>query len=185
MGEPDLIRRSQQGDRAAFEALFRSWVRPLYAYLLPQVRDVQLAEDLAQETLFRAWKSIRSLDDPAKFKGWLFAIAHRALLDSARSNARTKRLRLTSLQSEPPSRDVASPTPEQEALLDALSRLPESYRAALSLRFLSGLSHEQIEARLGVTNGSLRGLLHRGLAMLRDELDVKQTTTDPNHETRP
>ena len=183
MNELELIRRSQQGDRSAFEALARLWARPVYACLLPQVRDVQRAEDLVQETLLRAWKSLKRLDDPSKFPGWILTIAQRLAIDESRS----QRLPLRQVELDAQPDRSSSLDPRQEEMLDALNRLPERYRTALSLRFLSGLSPMQIEQRLGITNGALRGLLHRGLQMLRDELDIAQheTEIDKPYEARP
>lgn len=183
MNDLDLIRASRQGDRSAFEALARLWARPIYAFLLPHVRDVQLAEDLTQETLLRAWKSIRTLADASKFKGWLFAIAQRQMIDDSRS----RRLPFRTVELDARPARPASLDPRQDEVLDALTRLPESYRTALSLRFLSGLSPTQIQERLGISNGSLRGILHRGLQMLRDELDLSSQTDKPHearHDTR-
>jgi RNA polymerase sigma-70 factor (ECF subfamily) len=175
VNEPDLIRRSKQGDRAAFESLLRLWARPIYAWLLPHVKDVHRAEDLTQETLLRAWKSISALDDPATFKGWIFAIAGAVMIDGARFDSRSRRSRL---RTEPLREDTTEAPPidtKQEEILHALAQLPAAYREALSLRFLSGLAPAEIEKRLGISNGSLRGLLHRGLRMLREELAPDDT----------
>jgi len=54
--------------------------------------------------------------------------------------------------------------------LDALRGLPESYRQALSLRYLAGADYETIARQLALSNGSLRGLLHRGLDLLRKRM---------------
>ncbi len=187
MNEADLIRASQQGDRRAFEALLRLWARPIYAWLLPHVRDVHRAEDLTQEALLRAWKSIGTLDEPAKFKGWFFSIAQAVLIDSARFNNRKKRddRRLRhrdEINSQPVEPETES---RRDELLTALTRLPETYREALSLRFLSGLPLGDIERRLRITNGALRGLLHRGLRMMREELLTSEAKEEAEHEVEP
>src|SRR5205807_10077502 len=70
------------------------------------------------------------------------------------------------------------PTPDEAAhreearrrVLAALRSLPEEYRMPLALRYLTGADYEAIGEQLGLTNGSLRGFLHRGLKMLRDRL---------------
>ena len=190
LNEDDLIRKSQQGDKASFESLLRLWARPIYAWLLPHVKDVHRAEDMTQETLLRAWKSIKSLDDPAKFKGWIFSIAQRTLIDQTRFDSRKRRSRLRTEYGETDTISSTDATdPRQEVVLEALNRLPTAYRDVLSQRFLSGLSPGEIEQRLNITNGSFRGLLHRGLKMLRDELEpfdesIQQVDT-PIQEIKP
>src|SRR5581483_4971206 len=59
----------------------------------------------------------------------------------------------------------------RQQLLDLLRSLPEEYRLPLWLRYFGGADYETIQAQLGLTNGSLRGLLHRGLRMLREECE--------------
>ena len=71
-----------------------------------------------------------------------------------------------------------APGPEQHAereetraaVLAVLRSLPEEYRLPLTLRYIGGAHHETIRMQLGLTNGSLRGLLHRGLQLLRSKL---------------
>src|SRR5207245_11020666 len=58
----------------------------------------------------------------------------------------------------------------RQKVLAILRSLPEEYRLPLTLRYLAGADHETIQLQMGLTNGSLRGLLHRGLKMLRTEM---------------
>jgi DNA-directed RNA polymerase specialized sigma24 family protein len=63
--------------------------------------------------------------------------------------------------------------PAAEKVIHALRSLPEDYQRPLSLRYLAGLDYETVSQQLGLTNGSLRGLLHRGLEMLREKMKQK------------
>jgi RNA polymerase sigma-70 factor (ECF subfamily) len=70
-----------------------------------------------------------------------------------------------------PSPDESAQLQEQrERALSVLRSMPEEYRQALTLRYLGGADYETISRQLALSNGSLRGLLHRGLKMLREEL---------------
>src|SRR5205085_6739694 len=93
MGEQDvaLVRRARDGDRAAFDELVRRTSRLVYARLVLDTGDSHRAEDLLQETLLRAYRSIRQLADAKQFRPWLLAIAHNVLTDAARREARLKR----------------------------------------------------------------------------------------------
>jgi RNA polymerase sigma-70 factor (ECF subfamily) len=70
----------------------------------------------------------------------------------------------------PPPDDAAARHEQRQRALSVLRSLPEEYRQVLTLRYLAGADYEQIARQLALTNGSLRGLLHRGLAMLRNQL---------------
>jgi RNA polymerase sigma-70 factor (ECF subfamily) len=127
--------------------------------------------------MLSAYRSLHRLEDPAAFRPWLLTITHHVLIDAARRDARRKRT--------PPakSNDAISvaangPTPDEAAhqeeirqrVLVALRSLPEEYRMPLALRYLNGDDYDAISEQLGLTNGSLRGFLHRGLKMLRERL---------------
>src|ERR1700761_4075337 len=90
--EPDeaLALRSRNGDREAFEELVRRTSRGLFARLYLETGDPHKAEDLAQEAYLLAWRSIRSLADAKAFRGWLWTIAHSALLQDVRRNLKRK-----------------------------------------------------------------------------------------------
>ena len=66
--------------------------------------------------------------------------------------------------------EIAAQTETRNHVLGVLRSLPEEYRLPLTLRYIAGADYEAIQMQLGLTNGSLRGLLYRGLQMLRDKL---------------
>jgi RNA polymerase sigma-70 factor (ECF subfamily) len=180
MGELDvaLVVRARGGDRAAFEELVRRTSRLVYARLYLDTGDSHLAEDLLQETMMRAFRSLRYLEKAEGFRSWLLTIAQNVLTDSLRSKARRAR---TEPLTDNPSADSLPGIeliPEEKAeraemrqkVLAVLRSLPEDYRLPLTLRYIVGADYETISEQLGLTNGSLRGLLHRGLKLLRDRL---------------
>lgn len=177
-GEAALVQRSQKGDRAAFEALVRSTARLLFAHLYLQVGDVHRTEDLVQETYLLAWRSIHQVSDPAGFRSWLLTLAHSALVDARRRESRKKRwgprgdaealIRLPAGGPQP--EEAAQQNEERERVLELLRGLPEDYRQVLMLRYIGGADYQTIGRQLGLSNGSLRGLLSRGLALLRSQL---------------
>lgn len=181
--EVELVLRSQQGDRRAFETLVRQTARLVYCRLYLDVRDAHQAEDLTQETLLIAWRSIAQVTEPAGFRTWLLSIARSTLRDAARRKNRQKRgggLRLAaprgdddpdplkniSDQSLTPS-DAMDQQEQREQALQMLSALPDEYRLPIMLRYIGGADYQTIGRQLGVSNGSLRGLLCRGMAKLR------------------
>jgi RNA polymerase sigma-70 factor (ECF subfamily) len=175
--DKSLVERAQLGDRAAFEELVRRCSRLVYARLYLEVGDSHHAEDLLQETLLTAFRTISQLTQTDKFRPWLLRIAQNAAIDAARKNNRKKRtpefddlkLRQDALVVLRPDEE-AEKTEMKQKVLAILRTLPEEYRLPLTLRFLVGADYESIQAQMGLTNGSLRGLLHRGVAKLREQL---------------
>jgi RNA polymerase sigma-70 factor (ECF subfamily) len=175
--EVDLVQRARAGDRAAFEELVRRTSRLVFTRLYVETGCVHQSEDLLQETMLQAYRSLHRLAEPAAFRPWLLTISHNVLIDAARRDARQKRSTPSTSNplaampaSGPPPDEAAHREETRQRVLIALRSLPEEYRMPLALRFLTGSDYGAISEQLGLTNGSLRGFLHRGLKMLRERL---------------
>jgi RNA polymerase sigma-70 factor, ECF subfamily len=171
-----LVELSRRGDRAAFAQIVRITARLVYAKIALEVHDRHRAEDLTQEVFLIAWRTILTLREPGALRGWLMTIAASVVADDARKAMRKKR-------GPPPVGElegVADPLPgpvlgavateDRGRVLEALRGLPEEYRQPLALRYLGGADYETISRQLALSNGSLRGLLHRGLELLRKRM---------------
>lgn len=178
--EAELVLRSQSGDRAAFEKLLRRSARAVYARLYVEVGRSDRAEDLSQETFLLAWRSLKQLTDPDGFRPWLMSIARSVVIDAARRDQRKKRttggsrvhddvLGTIADQRSPLPSDGMQREEQRQRVLTLLRSLPEEYRLPLMLRYLQGSDYETISRELGLSNGSLRGLLNRGMALLREK----------------
>jgi RNA polymerase sigma-70 factor (ECF subfamily) len=174
--DESLAAQARDGDRSAFEELVRRTGRLVFARLYLLNGNPHEAEDLTQETFLVACRNIRQLSDPKAFRGWLLSIATSVSIDAAKNKSRRKRGKPVSIDGmemptdSPGPPESAERDEERRRVLASLRLLPEEYQQALSLRYLSGADHEEIGKQLGITNGSLRGLLHRGLAMLREKM---------------
>lgn len=178
--EEGLVRKAQAGDRAAFAELVRRASRLVYARLYLETGDRHWAEDLTQETWLLAYRALGQLQEPERLRSWLLAIAQNVLAEALRRQSRQKRTlppRVgTQVLVELPSPD---PSPDQNAeradlneqVLAVLRSLPEDYRLPLTLRYVIGADYETIETQLGLSNGALRGVLQRGLKLLRARLE--------------
>ncbi len=179
VSEATLVRLAQTGDQAAFEELVRRTSRLVFARLYLETGDRHWAEDLLQETWMLAHRSLYQLHDAGSLRSWLVSIAQNVLAESVRRQGRRKRT--PPPRAEPHVLDEVpstQPTPAQDAeradthdrLLAVLRSLPEEYREPLTLRYIAGADYEMIETQLGLSNGALRGLLYRGLKILRARL---------------
>jgi RNA polymerase sigma-70 factor (ECF subfamily) len=181
-----LVRRAQGGDRAAFEQIVRRTARLVYARVYLDVADRQRAEDIVQETFLIAWKRIGQVVSPGGFRTWLLTIARTAAADAHRRRSRKKRRGSEADLSADVAMNVPDPAPtpadradrreQQERMLGMLRRLPEEYSVPITLRYIAGDDYDAIGRQLGLTNGSLRGLLNRGMTRLREMM------SDDEHE---
>ena len=172
-----LIERAQRGDQAAFEELVRRTSRLIFARLYLETGDSHQAEDLLQETLLTAYRTLGQLTKPDRFRAWLLRIAQNLAIDAARKEQRKKRTAEPELARL---RQAAAEVPEpaeqleqeelRQKVLAILRAMPEEYRLPLTLRYLAGADYETIQLQMGLSNGSLRGLLHRGMQRLRAEM---------------
>jgi RNA polymerase sigma-70 factor (ECF subfamily) len=175
-----LVRAARRGERAAFEELVRRTGRLVYARIYLDTCDPHHSEDLVQETYLIAWKRLGELSDPRAFRSWLLRIAQGVTIDAARRAARKKRAGASAMpqagsielvsDTSPSPVESAAIEEERRKVLSALRELPEEYRLPLMLRYLSGADYDTIGKQLALTNGSLRGLLARGLKLLRERL---------------
>ena len=177
--EVDLVARAQRGERAAFEELLRRTSRLVYARLYLETGDAHQSEDLLQETYLLAFRSLTKLTDRKAFRTWLLSTAHNVAIDAARRGARKKRAQEPRAGQEnlgdvagssPEPADQASRNEQRGRVLAVLRSLPEEYRLPLTLRYIGDADYESICTQLDLTNGALRGLLHRGLKLLRERL---------------
>lgn len=179
-----LVRQACRGDQAAFAQLVQRTSRWLYARIYADTHDPHRTEDLLQETYLTAWKSLRKLHDPAGFQAWLGQVAHTVTVDAIRHDGRVKRGGrfsrsdgdvLGRVPDATPPPDAAAAENESRAAATALlESLPAQYREVLQMRYIAGADYDTIMRTLHLTDGALRGLLNRGMALLREKLEQQR-----------
>ena len=155
-----LAREAAAGDAAAFGVLVRQHQSKLRGFLLRMTRGNQaLADDLAQETFLEAFRKIAQFGT-GSFFGWLSAIAYSRYL----MEARRRKLESLDEMGEMPD-DAPEPEAASASKLDlekAMAHLVPAQRAALTLCFALGLSHEEAAAALDMPLGTLKSHVNRG-----------------------
>jgi len=175
-----LIERARAGDTRAFEDLARREERALYRHALRIVGTTSDAEDIVQDALFSAWRSIASFQG-VSFRAWLFRIATNRALDQLRSRKRRPELPLdppdddevTWAEPVAPGPDLTQLAGDREALAaveTALEALPAEQRAALLLRDVEGFAYEEIAVITSVEIGTVKSRIHRGRLAVRNTL---------------
>ena len=155
--------------RRRFDRLVSIWHRDMYRYAAWLSRDPAIAEDVVQEAMLRAWKSLDALREDEAAKQWVLTIVRR-------ENARYfERKRLETV-------DIDNLTPSQSAMLaessdtdlddvrEAIYKLHDDYREPLVLQVLMGHSTKEIAEMMDIKPGAVLTRLHRARIKLRDEI---------------
>ncbi|MFI5403274.1 MAG: RNA polymerase sigma factor [Planctomycetota bacterium] len=163
--ERDLVALASRGDRKAFGLLHERYAPTVHAVLLARVPP-QDADDLAQEVFVKALEHLASVRDPDALGGWLCALARNLATDYHRGAKRTAAL----------PRDLEGPGDGAAAAdaLAAIRELPATYAETLAMRLVEGMTGPEIAAATGMTPGSVRVNLHRGMKLLRQRLGEKR-----------
>ncbi len=162
--DASLVRAARDGDRAAFGRLYDRYAPMVHGILLARVPHPEV-DDLVQDVFLLALRRLHTLRDTAAFGGWLAMIARNRATDYHR-----RRPEVVALPENAGDGVAAESQPEAVAIFKAIRTLPEAYRETLILRLVEGMTGPEIAARTGLTPGSVRVNLHRGLQQLREKL---------------
>ena len=166
-----LINAAQRGDQFAFGRLYEQYAGMVHGILLAKVSREE-AEDLVQDVFLMAMRRISVLRDPNSFGAWLAAIARNLANDHYRNLKPTDPLMEDPPEATSQPATVNPPTGTAEAILDVIRSLPDAYSETLILRFVEGMTGPEIAMHTGLTHGSVRVNLCRGMRMLRDRLEA-------------
>lgn len=148
----------------------------LWRYAVHLTGSPTAADDVVQETLLRAWRSPRILEqDPASTRSWMFTVARNLVIDEARS-AHHRHESTTDTPPETPSREAADAIFDSLLIADALATLSEDHRAVIVEAYFTGLNTAELSRRLDIAEGTVKSRLHYGLRALRLALQEKGVT---------
>lgn len=180
-----LVERTVAGDQKAFELLVVKYQRRIQRLIGRMVRDVDLVEDISQETFIRAYRALTQFRGDAQFYTWLYRIAvntaKKALMDLKRNptvsensfksgdDDETSPLENELISSETPDAVLASK--EIGAMVNAaLESLPEELRQAITLREIEGLSYEEISDAMNCPIGTVRSRIFRAREAISEKV---------------
>jgi RNA polymerase sigma-70 factor, ECF subfamily len=169
------VNAAQHGDREAFGHLYQRYLPMVHGILLAKLPRPEV-EDLVHEVFLRALSRLRSLRDASRFGAWLAVIARNMANDYYREPRAQVEHHDASADAAP---DCATSSQAQSReaaeILEIIRSLPEAYRETLVLRLVEGMTGPEIAARTGLSHGSVRVNLYRGMQQLRDNLDRKRS----------
>jgi RNA polymerase sigma-70 factor (ECF subfamily) len=171
----ELLQRIGDGDRDAFDVLYRRYVRPVFALAMRRLGDRGRAEDATQETFASVWRSASSYRaERGPGAPWLYAVARNAIVDRTRARSEPP--------AEVPDDPSTEPGPPEQAerswlswrVHRALEDLPEHERPLLELAYWSGLSQSEIADFLNIPLGTVKTRTRSALSRLADALEDVQ-----------
>lgn len=173
----DLILRAQEGNQTAFSELVRRYHQRLFNMLYALVSDRDDADDLAQETFLRAYRSLSGFQGRSQFYTWLYRMGINCWKDWIKSPRHPSKHQ--NLDDYVEGQDEIDPrAPEatdrtvvrrelNDLLMRALGELPEEYRATVILREIEGLGYEDIAEALTCSVGTVKSRLFRARTQLK------------------
>jgi len=168
-----LVRQVLAGESQSYAALVSKYQAGLYRYALGMVRDSDAAADLVQDAFVKAYTSLRSCQDPARFGAWL----HRIVVNRCKDHLKSRRRQMVPLEEDTalaPESDGPARAADRGELLRSVERametLPASQREAFLLRHLEGRSYEEMAELLGTSVGALKMRVMRAREALQRSL---------------
>lgn len=175
--------RFQNGESKAFEALYRKYKMPIFAFLYRQCPTREAAVDLTQDVFARVIRGASSFRHGSRFSTWIYSIARNLAVDAARKRRHRNHLSLDqSLSGDGPSLGDkipdAGPGPDRSStgkqlkddLAKAISKLPDEQREVFVLREYNGLSFKEIAQITDAKEGTIKSRMRYALESLRSEL---------------
>jgi RNA polymerase sigma-70 factor (ECF subfamily) len=170
--DPDLVLRSQRGDRHAFETLIAIDHHRLFSVAHGILGDPHLAEDATQQAFLDIWRNIPRLRDPARFEGWSYRLLVHACYAEARRKPDWMPYDDVPPGAEPMAVEAYASIIERDRLGRAFQRLSVDHRAVVVLRYLLDMTPDKVAETLGIPRRTVYSRLKRAMPALRAALDA-------------
>ena len=178
-----LIKKFQEGDLGAYNQIVFRFKDRLLNFIYRFVNDLDLAEDLVQDTLLKLYTHKDSCQEIAKFSTWLYTIAANLARTELRKKKRRKTFSVTELSRDDrefiiassdvdPSEDLSSQNFEKSVQM-ALAELPDDFKTIIILRDIQELSYDEISKIVEVPLGTVKSRINRGRVKLQQLLKKK------------
>jgi RNA polymerase sigma-70 factor, ECF subfamily len=170
------VKLAKAGDRNAFAQLYDQYMDAIYRFIYARVSGKMVVEDLTSQVFLKAWENIASFQERGlPFRAWLYRIARNTVIDHYRTAKFHDSIEL--LPTDEPALNVNAEDHlelhfEEEELVEAMEQLTEDQRQAIRLKFLEGLSTQEVADEMGKRKGAIRALQMRGLQTLSKILKV-------------
>ena len=154
-----------------FEKAYNEYYTPVYRYVFSMCRNEHTAEEITQETFFKALKNIEKYNPEQKMLTWLCTIAKNTYFTHVKKEGRKKELGECVYDSSEDILDIIIDSEESVAILKKLHNLSEPFKEVFTLRVLGSLSFKKIGAVFGKTESWARVTFFRSKVMIKEMLE--------------
>ena len=175
-----LVKRAKSGDYQAFDLLVLKYQSRLISTAFKFVKDLQIAEDIVQDSFIKAFKALESFREDSSFYTWIYRITVNTSKNFLVSKKRKSELLSSDLSEEASyeiepvetysPEDLLQATQLKKVITETIDRLGEDTRTALTLRELDGLSYEQIAEVVNCPVGTVRSRIFRGREVIDEAI---------------
>ena len=175
-----LVKRAKSGDYQAFDLLVLKYQSRLISTAFKFVKDVQIAEDIVQDSFIKAFNALESFREDSSFYTWIYRITVNTSKNFLVSKKRKSELLNSDLSEEASyeiepvetysPEDLLQATQLQKVITETIDQLGEDTRTALTLRELDGLSYEQIADVVNCPVGTVRSRIFRGREVIDEAI---------------
>ena len=179
-----LVKRAKSGDYQAFDLLVLKYQSRLISTAFKFVKDVQIAEDIVQDSFIKAFNALESFREDSSFYTWIYRITVNTSKNFLVSKKRKSELLNSDLSEEASyeiepvetysPEDLLQATQLQKVITETFDQLGEDTRTALTLRELDGLSYEQIADVVNCPVGTVRSRIFRGREVIDEAISEYQ-----------
>tara|TARA_Y100000004_G_scaffold195481_1_gene262597 strand:- start:30 stop:626 length:597 start_codon:yes stop_codon:yes gene_type:complete len=182
--EAELISLSQQGDNSAFDQLIKDNKQKVYLSVLSKKKNPDLAEEITQKALIKAWKNIEKFQGKSSFYTWVYRISHNLIIDEYRKEQRRKEVSLDERMEEwgssfekklegvePQGFENLANEELGETISEAIDKLSPPHKKTLILYEVENLSYKEIAKIMHCSSGTVMSRLFYARRQLRKFLN--------------
>jgi RNA polymerase sigma-70 factor (ECF subfamily) len=170
--EKILINQIKKGDEQAFAQFYDTYKDKIYSFIYFKVPGKEKADDLVNDTFLKVYRYLKDGHDIDNFQAFLYKTARNSVIDFYRTQQQN--VSLDSISEIFFKEDVSNKVDDKlegEKITAAIKQLPDNYQEIIILRFIDGLSFEEISQSTGKSLGNCRMLAHRGIKKLKEIID--------------
>ncbi|MEG0368606.1 MAG: RNA polymerase sigma factor, partial [Hungatella sp.] len=171
--DENLFQKIGEGDRCAFEELYRITERSIYAYVLSLLKNPYDAQDIVQETYLKIRMSAHLYQPQGKPMAWIFTISRNLVHNFQRKQSQNTDIESYDIENNSQFAYVTDPT-DRLILEGALTVLAEDERQILFLHAVSGICHREIASDLGLPLSTVLSRYYRSLKKMKKYLQIKE-----------
>jgi RNA polymerase sigma-70 factor (ECF subfamily) len=177
--DQDLVVQVQEGDQRAFEALATADYPRLYRVAYGVMGDHSSAEDVTQQALLDIWRDVRRLRDPSKYEGWSYRLLVRVCRAEAKQRPKWTSSDGLSPAAEPRTVDGYAVVADRDQLERGFRHLSMDHRVVIVLRFLLGMTPEEVADTLGISRWTAYSRLRAAVKAMRAALEADARSDTP------